>query len=493
MNEKMRWVKIAVLILLLAWYGAFLFHKIDLTTSDLGRHIKNGEEILSGHFQVLNSNYYSYTEPDATFINHHWLSGVVFYLIWKFLGFSGLHLFFIALSLITFWLFFDLAKKVSSYVLAIPTALLLIPLIAERVEARPEVFSYLFSGIFLWLLWQKRGLWVLPILMLFWVNLHIYFFAGLLLIFILMLWEKDLWKVFLASSAAIFINPFGLRVIALPFTLFQNYGYKIIENQSVRFLDNLGFIQNPNLFWFKIAAALFILSFLAAALKNGFGPSWALSAPAAIFGIASAFAIRNFTVFGLFALPAICVNIQSVSGQKIKENKELAFGIAIIFSALILIISFFTHQTRLLEEQNGFGLGLAQDVEGSAEFFKKEKLKGPIFNNYDIGSYLIFNFPSCPKPGLGHKADPNLVCGVFVDNRPEAYSAAFFENIYVPMQEDENVWKRESTKYDFNTIFFSHKDATPWGQKFLSERLKDPAWKQVYLDDYAIIFTKVKP
>ena len=175
----MRWVKIAILILLLGWYGAFLFHKIDLTTSDLGRHIKNGEEILDGNFGVLYQNHYSYTEPGYPFVNHHWLSGVVFYLIWKTSGFTGLHLFFIALSLITFWIFFDLAKKIGGFALAAPAALILIPLIAERVEARPEVFSYLFSGIFLWTLWNKRRLWTLPVLMLLWANLHVYFFTGL--------------------------------------------------------------------------------------------------------------------------------------------------------------------------------------------------------------------------------------------------------------------------------------------------------------------------
>ncbi len=477
----MRWAKIAILILLLAWYGLFLFHKIDLTTSDLGRHIKNGEMVLSGQTGVLTSNFYSYTEPDSTFINHHWLSGVIFYLIWKFSGFAGLHLFFIILSLAAFWLFFDIAKKLGGYILAVPAALFLIPLIAERVEARPEIFSYLFSGIFLWALWQKRWLWALPVLMLFWANLHIYFFWGLFLIFIFTIFNfKKFWPIFLASLAAIFINPFGLRVIALPLTLFQNYGYRIVENQSVRFLDNLGFIQNPNLFWFKIIYAVFILSLLAARIRQR-EFNWELNIAALILGVAGAFAIRNFTIFGLFALPALCANVQSVfgQGQKIRENKELAYGIAIIFSALILIISFFTHQTRLLEERNGFGLGLAQASGGSADFFKRENIKGPIFNNYDIGSYLIFHL--FPKEK------------VFTDNRPEAYSADFFENIYVPMQEDEAIWQKENAIYNFNAIFFSHKDATPWGQKFLTERLKDPAWKQVYLDDYAIIFTKVKP
>ena len=83
MNKKK--VQIAVLILLMSWYGLFFMEKIDLTTSDLGRHIKNGEMILDGQFGVLNTNFYSYTEPDYEFTNHHWGSGVIFYLFGKFL------------------------------------------------------------------------------------------------------------------------------------------------------------------------------------------------------------------------------------------------------------------------------------------------------------------------------------------------------------------------------------------------------------------------
>lgn len=79
---------------------------------------------------------------------------------------------------------------------------------------------------------------------------------------------------------------------------------------------------------------------------------------------------------------------------------------------------------------------------------------------------------------------------VFVDNRPEAYSLDFFQKIYIPLQEDENKWKQGEEKYGFNAIFFSPRDATPWGQKFLVERVKDKTWAPVYYDNYAVIFLK---
>lgn len=104
---------------------------------------------------------------------------------------------------------------------------------------------------------------------------------------------------------------------------------------------------------------------------------------------------------------------------------------------------------------------MALNNNASAEFFKKENVQGPVFNNYDIGSYLIYYLFPQER--------------VFVDNRPESYPASFFKEIYIPMQEKE---------YNFNAIFFSHCDYTPWGQKFLINRLNDKDWVPVFADQF---------
>jgi hypothetical protein len=120
--------------------------------------------------------------------------------------------------------------------------------------------------------------------------------------------------------------------------------------------------------------------------------------------------------------------------------------------------------------------GLAKDVEGSAGFFRSQGLQGPIFNNYDIGGYLIYYL--FPRERL------------FVDNRPEAYPAEFFGKVYAPMQEDEKVWAEMDRKYGFQVIYFYRHDQTTWGQPFLIRRIDDPAWAPVFVDGYTIILAK---
>jgi hypothetical protein len=79
---------------------------------------------------------------------------------------------------------------------------------------------------------------------------------------------------------------------------------------------------------------------------------------------------------------------------------------------------------------------------------------------------------------------------VFTDNRPEAYSLAHFQQEYIPAQEDNAKWESLMHKYQFNAIFFSRRDLTPWGQNFLVARVKDALWVPVFVDSYNIIFVK---
>ena len=156
------------------------------TANDLARHLRDGELILGGEAsQILHRNYYSYAHPEAVFINHHWLMSVIFYLIYKAAGLEGLNAFYIALGAVTFALYFWVAEREAGLPGAAAVSALLMPLLALRAGVRPEVFSLLLLGVFFAILWGNyRGymgqawLWLLPVLEIFWVNLHPGFILG---------------------------------------------------------------------------------------------------------------------------------------------------------------------------------------------------------------------------------------------------------------------------------------------------------------------------
>ena len=169
----MKWtlIKKCVFLTILVFYGSLLLHKINLPAAvDLPRQIKIGETILQGNFDILYKNIYSYTEPEQTFYNHHWFSGVIFYLLFQLIGWNGLVIFKVIVFLAAFTLVFLTALKKADFWLVSAISLPAIFILRERTGLRPEVFSYLFIAIYLYLLVDldehpehKRIFWLIPL------------------------------------------------------------------------------------------------------------------------------------------------------------------------------------------------------------------------------------------------------------------------------------------------------------------------------------------
>ena len=110
MNKIQKYSKIIIFLLLLALLATFLIHKINLPTDDLGRHIKTGE-IIWQNKSVPKVNLFSFAEPEHPFINHHWLSELIFYFFYSAVGFSGLVILKVIILLMAFAIVYWLAIK----------------------------------------------------------------------------------------------------------------------------------------------------------------------------------------------------------------------------------------------------------------------------------------------------------------------------------------------------------------------------------------------
>lgn len=486
-----KFLPLFVVIFLFSWYGVFLTHKINLVTADLGRHLKNGEIFVqTGH--IVKINFYSYTNPDFPTLNHHWGSGALFYLVSRMGGLVAVEILFIAVSMAALALFLHVAAERVGLGIAALLAIPIIPLLAERTEVRPEALTSLFAALFFWLLmrfWRDeqkwRGLWFLPLLMILWVNTHIYFFLGFAIIGTFLVeyllqrqWTrlKRLYLVFGVAVCTGFMNPFGIYGVLAPFTIFKNYGYDLVENKSLFFLERM-MMHNPNFTIFKIVFGLLLVSFLVAAIKQHKKIPVSFILLAAGFSAMAWFAIRNFALFGLFVLPLLACNISlifPVDRKTVTERTRQKIAAALL--AFLLLVTVSGEWARYFPYWREPGLGLETKNTAAADFLNNEKIQGPIFNNYDIGGYLIHSLYPHEK--------------VFVDNRPEAYPAAFFKETYIPIQEDEARWKETEQRYGFNAIVFSYHDATPWAQKFLIARIRDVSWIPVFVDSQVLVMLK---
>lgn len=502
------WGRCLIVVLLFAALAVFLLHSATAMNQDLGRHLKAGQIIWeTKHVPAV--NLFSYAEPDHSFINHHWLSEVVYYLLYLKIGVAGLIVFNAVVYLSAFVLIFYLAYRRRYFIFSLLTAMFSIGLLIERVDVRPEVFGFLFFALFLFILDKNKEkigwtFWSLPFLQILWVNLHISFCFGwiLMLIFFLdRLWARRKIVYSLAQNKKIdfylarvvvggillglaaFLNPNGWRGAVYPLLIFGNYGYSIAENQSPFFLEK--FAYNPSIVFFKAAIAATVVSFL----MNWRRIKVFYFLGSVVFFCFAWLAIRNFPILGLFLPLVLMDNFVSFRGKFSRffvrwEDCGIRRWLRVLTVAAIFVIltgSIYAvaanHYYLTLSKSERFGLAESSGAAAAAvDFLQKHKISGWMFNNFDIGGYLIWRlFPDQ---------------SVFVDGRPEAYSEDFWQTVYIPMQSDAAAWRRYAEMYGFDYVFFAHTDATPWGAEFVRHLSRDSEWAMVYLNSSVAIWLK---
>ena len=372
--------------------------------------------------------------------------------------------------------------------------ILVLPALADRTEVRPEAFSLFFFALTIITLFQwyekkfstRTTAIILSITGILWVNIHIFFFLQFLVIgaFGLQALFSREWKrvqevavLGTVSLISVFINPLGLTGVLYPFKIFGEYGYSVGENQTPYFF--LKHYTRPyNVFLvvlFLITAVSAVHMFLKTKKKN--------AALLIIFLVLLIFVnsmIRFANFFGLVSCIVLAFSSHYIIVQFKKKMKNVLDNtvylsitsllgfVAIVFvltSGLFFPITFST------------GWGLHDRMQKSADFYKKLSITGPIFNNFDIGGYLIYHL--YPQK-------------VYIDNRPEAYPADFIQE-YVDIQVTREHWHEIDDRYKFGAIYFSLLERTYWGQTFLVSTYKDPDWVPVFTDDYAIIFVRNIP
>lgn len=462
-------------ILLLFFVFSFLFRTDFSFDQDLGRHLKVGEITLTE--SLPKTNLFSYTNPDFKYVNTHWLFGVMAYLFSQNLGLNALLILKVLIILFSVFLVLKIIPKEKAFFL-LPLGFIFLHVLRERLELRPEIFSFLFTASTLYILekyskTKSKLIFLLPLIQFLWINTHIYFFVGLILQLIYFTQFKRLKMlaiIFALSIAASFLNPNGLQGVLYPLNVTKNYGYSIVENQTMFLLESINF-SDRNFLFVKLSIGLAVFILLLGLLRKRFEIKNILLI---VFGVALALLnVRSFPYLVFLALPATIALLSSV-----KQNK-ITIYISVFFAMLLLLESFFYlngSYYKYTDSQYQPGLKLASSAKEAVDFALDNNLPQPFYNNFDIGSYLIYRgFP---------------VYKVFVDGRPEAYPKKFFQEVYIPSQSDYSKFKVLEQNLSLETVIFSHTDQTPWGRNFLQSLFKDSAWKLAFIDDYMVVFVK---
>ncbi|MEO1444548.1 MAG: hypothetical protein AAFV33_29415, partial [Chloroflexota bacterium] len=205
--------------------------------TDTWWHIRSGEYTLTDGF--IYEDPFSHTRNEIVWINHSWGTQLLLHWTYALAGDTGLALFTALLA--TGGMFFVyLACEGNAYVRAF-AVVLGASTAAVFWSPRPQMVSFFLSAVVLYLLfeWRFRGhdrLWFLPPLFVLWGNMHAGFSIGF--IFLLGMvggevaaalfnsggegvkgWRgvRRLLIVSAVSIAVIAINPYGYRMLLVPF------------------------------------------------------------------------------------------------------------------------------------------------------------------------------------------------------------------------------------------------------------------------------------
>ncbi|HTU19615.1 MAG TPA: hypothetical protein VMG10_16260 [Gemmataceae bacterium] len=254
------------LLLVLLLVIAFLLGCYEMGDSDIWWHLRGGQWILE-QGGVPRRDPFTFGSADKLWVDVHWSYEVILALAHRAGGIGALVLLGATVGAMAFLTV--LTARHRSWPAA-ATVLCWIPslmLLSFRLDPRPEIFSLLYLGCYLAILWRADErpslLWLLVIVQVLWTNVQGLFILGPILLGMFvaargarLLWllcrgegiwtteEKRRWKhiggVSLAVAAACLVNPYFLKGVWFPFELFPKVADP--NNPYKKYIDEL---QSP--------------------------------------------------------------------------------------------------------------------------------------------------------------------------------------------------------------------------------------------------------
>lgn len=443
---------------------------LPLTPQDYWWYLRLGQDILqSGSVPTVDA--YSYTQAGMPFFYQSWLAAVLY---WKIYQSGGVLLTFFVRGMIialTYTFVWFTARETG----AGPKLASLLTLLAALSGTinwafRPQLFAYPLFVIALfvvqkWTHGEYKGLWVLPILALFWVNIHGSFpLLFILVIFAVILGSGDRKRLLVVSGIsilAILINPHGVKTFG--------YVQNMLSSQSNQFsvewapIINRGWQANLFFLWLLIFALFVSLS-----SRKLSSLDWAYFLS---FGWLALSGMR-YVIWFLFILVMLTASL--ISGMETffpkrateRENKKLN-GFITGFLLLLPLIAL-PGIRDLWWTSAPYTYADANPVNATKWLDEHPELDGPLFSNYSHSSYLIFALPSRP---------------VWIDPRFELYPPEQWRK-YSEIVFASTRWQALLDDEGVNLVMLSPRD-----EPGLINAMREAAeWCQVYKDEAALIF-----
>jgi tetratricopeptide (TPR) repeat protein len=480
---------------------------------DVGWLLSLGRYLIT-HHQVPRTDVLSYTAYGVPWI-YPPFGGALLYLVYTVGGFPALS-----------WINALTCAAVLAIAVGRPRpltcglAILAVPSIAFRTAPRAELFTTLFFAVYLALLCKQRRegnapLWLLPPIMLAWVNVHSGFSAGIALLCFfsaeallalhfasrqsdaparlaqtrIRIKSAAPWIVltFLATA----INPWGIgvyRALLAHDKLAEFQGAVVGEWSAVRLtaasLAGAFQLRDPNSsYWWLLAFAC--LAAVIALYRRQFANALLLAGAAYL-------SVEHVRFQALFAIVLIVISPDIFprplfrfhkSAKRLAPAAAMAATIIIAVLTLLHIADTITNRSYLANgELSSFGTGLSWWYpQRAVQFIASNALPRQLFNDYNSGGYLTLQLgPEYPD---------------FADGRgiPFPIELLTQQSTLVGSSPDSDLWTREANRRGINTIILSVARIGGLEYAPLKPYCESSGWKPVYLDDVSIVLVRNRP
>jgi len=515
--RKPDWLRVSLIVLAL---GYALFAGLRTVSDfDLGWQLATGRTLVE-HHQIPRVELFSYTAHGNEWI-YPPFSGAIFYLLYLAGGYSALS-WLGAIACAAAVAFLCFAGGRFTAVLAIVA----VPAIAFRTNPRAELFTTMFFAAVLAIVSNHHAgkhvrLWILPVIFLFWANLHLGFISGLGVLGAGIFFElcdlpfaerrtaaferlKQAAPWFAASFAATLANPWGWRIYEAIYRqnkVMQLHSAFITEWSSVQ-LNSLAWRQALNARdpasadWWLIVAA--VAAILVALWKKRFGPAIVLAAGVYL-------SLEHIRLQGLFAILTVVIGgallselVRTIGDRGIARSNDAeraaetvtagtvsprvaVLGVAVIILLVGIRVKDLVSDRYYLDSGQIalFGSGLSWWYpERAAAFLEREHLPRNIFHDYAVGGYLTWRFG---------EQYPDFVDGRYIPFGKELFAE---QKQLMSAGPDSAEWQRAADRWRINTLIFSVARYGGLGTFPLQEYCGSKSWKLIYLDEVSAIFVR---
>jgi hypothetical protein len=482
-----------------------------LGDADIGWHIRNGQHILSTR-SVPTTDYFSYTMSGRPWYAWEWLYDVLVAGIHSAAGLSGVVLLSALIGALTFALLFRNAMR-SSGNLLVAGGLTALAAVAASIHllARPHMVTWLFTLIWFQQLdrfqrGERKSLFLLPALMLLWVNLHGGFLMGIAVTALFLAGNAMTWIItssselrsraqvrmrhlgltLLLTLGATFITPYGYRLYA---HLYEYLGSKFMMNNIQEFLS-----PDFHLFQVKAFALLLIVALLALVLQSRKASviDFLVIAFSAWIGL---YAVRNIPIAAMLLtltvapmlgesfrsvgheigiapwLRNLATKIDGFSARMQVMDQRFKRHVLSVIVALLLVVGAGARGASALSAQTLHFDEKHMPVQ-AAEFMAAHNIRDHFFAPDSWSGYLIY------------RLYPDV--RVMMDDRHDFYGEKFVRD-YLKVAQAAYGWREVLDAHQVNWVL------VPPDSPLASTLKEARDWKVVHDDGTAILFERTAP